>query len=416
MMKTTLRVGFLLLLAALLLSTAYAGPCLNYQGRLADNLGAAATSGYYEIEFRIWDHPTSSEASDLIWGRAFAVPVVEGGLFNARLHDEGAPVTPEPPVASLADAFEDEERYLGLTVIETPTGPVATPREITSRERLVSVAYAFHAQHATKAVTADDALNTSNALTAADSDQLGGLPPSGYIHHAQFPGPQSPPKMFLWDGSAATAVNAWLDDGTLMVEYALHPQSLTLNGALRPSTGDDPARGIEFPHPADADDRAWVKRYANTTEGSLLSIGVGNDHSDDLEVLSSGDLSLHSTRGGTIYLSGAQVSITGTVSAIGPWEHKASWTSSDVGTNYPNEVAASDGFLLVDLQAARVQVNMQTPHTLFWVLLSADSDSDRNYGSRLFPIAAGDSWSVAFLHTHSGTNPMVNIFWRALGK
>ena len=54
---------------------------INYQGVLTDNTGKPADAGYYTLEFRIWDDPSSAGAEALVWGRSFPVHVVTNGVF-----------------------------------------------------------------------------------------------------------------------------------------------------------------------------------------------------------------------------------------------------------------------------------------------------------------------------------------------
>ena len=123
---------------------------INYQGRLTDNLGATVTSGYYEIEFRIWDDPTSTAPASFVWGRSFPLHVVNPGLFNILLSNDGGEISSPgtPQFNDLRNAFAGEDRYLGLTIKVDPTGNVSTPTEISPRQQLASAAYAIQAQTA----------------------------------------------------------------------------------------------------------------------------------------------------------------------------------------------------------------------------------------------------------------------------
>ncbi|MBP7829412.1 MAG: hypothetical protein KA248_05805 [Kiritimatiellae bacterium] len=138
---------------------------INYQGKLTDNLGNPVTGGYYHITFRIWDHPTLTNSADLIWGRTFPLHVMDDGIFNILLTDDGGTVTnPAPQVPDLRDAFAEEDRYLGLMITQTPAGPVGSPTEISPRQRLVSAPYTFHAQHATDASSATEGFTVDDGL------------------------------------------------------------------------------------------------------------------------------------------------------------------------------------------------------------------------------------------------------------
>ena len=159
---------------------------INYQGKLTDNLGNPVPAGYYEMQFRIWDHPTQAGAGNYVWGRAFPLHVVTNGLYNILLSDDGGIVTSpgQPRVTDLRQAFAGTDRYLGLTVTSSPVGQVTTPVEISPRQQLVSAPYAMQAQNAIQASTSALATNAVNAASlggigAANYAQLGsGLSPS----------------------------------------------------------------------------------------------------------------------------------------------------------------------------------------------------------------------------------------------
>lgn len=142
---------------------------INYEGVLTDVQGQAVTSGYYHIEFRIWDHPTDAGAGSLIWGREFPLHVLTGGVFRILLSDDGGEVSnPTPLTNDLRQAFQEASRHLGLTIVRTPTGQVASPVEFRPRQPLVSVPYAFHSEHAAEAVQANDSFRVeAGALTVA---------------------------------------------------------------------------------------------------------------------------------------------------------------------------------------------------------------------------------------------------------
>ncbi len=135
---------------------------MNYQGRLSDALGNALASGYYVVDFRIWDDPTKTGAGNYVWGREFPIHVVAGGSFNVLLADGGGLVTSpgQPRTNDLRYAFGGPIRYLGLTVMQTPAGAVATPIEISPRQQLASAPFTFQAQIANQVV--DGAIGNSS--------------------------------------------------------------------------------------------------------------------------------------------------------------------------------------------------------------------------------------------------------------
>ena len=141
-MKTKLNL-WPALSAALLLAIPFVGKCdatvpgmINYQGRLTDTLGNPVSSGYYEIKFLLWADATRSDAGELVWGRTFALHVVQDGLFNILLSDNGSKVTtPSVPTTDyLLDAF-DGPRWLGLTIVQSNGVPIEAARRRSARAR-----------------------------------------------------------------------------------------------------------------------------------------------------------------------------------------------------------------------------------------------------------------------------------------
>lgn len=141
---------------------------INYQGKLTDNLGQPVPTGYYEVSFRIWDDSTQVGAGNYIWGRNFPLNVVTNGMFNVLLTDDGTQINSPgtPGVASLLQAFEGPNRFLGLAVTRNPQGPVAVPTEISPRQQLVTAPFAIHAYQATLADRAGFATNATEAVYA----------------------------------------------------------------------------------------------------------------------------------------------------------------------------------------------------------------------------------------------------------
>ncbi len=181
--------GFIVALlasAAPLAASESVPPAINYQGKLTDNLGNAVASGYYEIQFRIWNDPTKSETANYIWGRAFPLHVVTNGIFNVLLTDDGQ-VPGSPSENSILDAFKQPDRYLGLTIVRNPSGAVSSPVEITPRQKLATAPFAIHAHEATSAAhasTADNATqaaSASSAVTAGNATQFDGMSTSDFL-------------------------------------------------------------------------------------------------------------------------------------------------------------------------------------------------------------------------------------------
>jgi hypothetical protein len=166
---------------------------INYQGKLTDNNGDPVKAGYYEVQFRIWDHPTQNGGGNYIWGRVFPLHVVTNGMFNVLLTDDGDAVnTPgNPKVPSLLEAFGADTRYLGLTVTRNPDNPITSPVEISPRQRLASAPYAIgasladHARYATNAFHADNADLATKATTADNASKVGNLSATEFLRVSQ---------------------------------------------------------------------------------------------------------------------------------------------------------------------------------------------------------------------------------------
>ncbi|MBN2508593.1 MAG: hypothetical protein JXQ71_18105 [Verrucomicrobia bacterium] len=165
-----------LFLAPVLAQDANIPAAINYQGKLTDSAGNALASGQYLVEFRIWEQPTGDNPADYVWGRSFPLYVVSGGLFNILLSNDGGQLTwpnATGQVPSVLEAFEEPNRYLGLTVRQVPGGPVlTTATEISPRQRLVSAPYAIHAQQASSATYATVATNATKLANYTTNDFL----------------------------------------------------------------------------------------------------------------------------------------------------------------------------------------------------------------------------------------------------
>jgi hypothetical protein len=156
---------------------------INYQGRLSDNLGSPVPSGYYEVQFRIWSHPTRSEVGDFKWGRSLALHVVTNGIFNVLLSDDGGTIGGS--TTKLLDAFSGPDRYLGLTITKALGQNITSPAEISPRQQLVSAPYAIHSYSSARAVDASFATNAHYAVEAGNALTLGNLGTNAYLKTSQ---------------------------------------------------------------------------------------------------------------------------------------------------------------------------------------------------------------------------------------
>ena len=179
-----------------LIATAFgqvAGPpgLIDYQGQLLNSLGGpitgsggpgtTGTAENFEIRFRIWSAQT---AGNLIWAEKQIVTVSEAGLFSVRLGEGEVIATadndPNPLTGSVANglgallgAFNGNERFLGVTVMDPP----ATPGEIQPRLAFLSAPFAVIAEKARFAE-----FGPSGAAFSADSVGVGVASPETTLH------------------------------------------------------------------------------------------------------------------------------------------------------------------------------------------------------------------------------------------
>ena len=136
---------------------------ISYQGRLSHTSIFKLTKGVYIIQTRIWDNRTGGQ---VLWGQAYPVTVDSNGMFNVNLGDGGGATTPAPVYSTLAPALDGGDRFLGITVVQTPAGSVSAPKEMTPRMQLLSSPYAL------RTAIADVALN----YQGLSPSQLASLP------------------------------------------------------------------------------------------------------------------------------------------------------------------------------------------------------------------------------------------------
>lgn len=144
---------------------------INYQGRLTDAAGNPLPNGTYGIAFRIWNKKDATMPGNLlIWGQEYNV-AVQNGVFNVVLGAPGGTAITNTAVNDLNFAFTEMNRYFGLTVTRGTNGlSVTNAIEIVPRQQVLTSPFAFSAQHAesarfaTNCLTAEVALNVTNAV------------------------------------------------------------------------------------------------------------------------------------------------------------------------------------------------------------------------------------------------------------
>jgi hypothetical protein len=174
-MKTSLALLALVALwpaAPALAQTPSAPPLINYQGRLTDDQGQPLASGGYRLAFRLWADATSTDKApaNLVWGREFEITLVNGA-FHVILGDAGQEAEAGLDERKLVTAFAAPNRFLGLTVLRTPAGPVpvAQRKELLPRQQLLSTPFSLEAARAAKAeaITTNATVQTVNLADGA---------------------------------------------------------------------------------------------------------------------------------------------------------------------------------------------------------------------------------------------------------
>ncbi len=123
-------IGVCLLVGALSTAAWAIPPMINYQGAMVDTSGVPVDSTL-SITFRMWNDPVSVLPGDLLWNETQPVVVITDGLFNVLLGSvNNIPLS----------VFDDDSVWLEVQV---GLNPAMTPRQ-----RIASVAYAFHAWYA----------------------------------------------------------------------------------------------------------------------------------------------------------------------------------------------------------------------------------------------------------------------------
>src|SRR3990172_3920103 len=132
-MKLTQKISGWMLIACVVLLVAGSGaqavgipPLINYQGKLTNASGDPVADGQYDVIFSIYDVPTGGTA---LWSESWPLLQTYGGDFSAMLGS----------VMAIPSTFFSEHptTYLGIKV--------GFDAEMTPRQQIGAVAYAFHA-------------------------------------------------------------------------------------------------------------------------------------------------------------------------------------------------------------------------------------------------------------------------------
>jgi hypothetical protein len=149
---------------------------ISYQGRALTATGAlmgAGTPVNRTVIFRIWDHPSNSLVTNLIYSEQQVVTIAEGEfsvLVGTGAATAGTPLTYSettkgPPTVKISDAFGEMNRYLGVTIDD---GTTAVDNEISPRQQIVSGAFALRSKFAESIGSATDLTLTPLSGTASN--------------------------------------------------------------------------------------------------------------------------------------------------------------------------------------------------------------------------------------------------------
>ena len=150
---------------------------ISYQGRVLNSSGGLVGTGTpvnRTVTFRIWNHPSNTLVTNLIYSETQTVTITEGefsvlvgqGVATTATTQFGYNETAKgPQISSIANAFNGNSRFLAVTVDD---GTVAVDNEISPRQQVVSSAFAFRSKFA-------ETLGTANntAMTVVDSGNIG---------------------------------------------------------------------------------------------------------------------------------------------------------------------------------------------------------------------------------------------------
>ena len=156
---------------------------ISFQGRALTATGAlmgAGTPVNRTVTFRIWDHPSNSLVTNLLYSEQQVVTIAEGEfsvLIGTGTATAGTPLTYSEtekglPTVKISDAFGGVTRYLGVTIDD---GTAAVDNEISPRQQFVTSTYAMRAKVAegvdssaiTTAMLANNSVTTTQVGDAA---------------------------------------------------------------------------------------------------------------------------------------------------------------------------------------------------------------------------------------------------------
>jgi hypothetical protein len=358
---------------------------INYQGRLTDTLGNAVSSGYYEIEFRLWDDASQAGAGNLVWGRSFPLHVVSGGLFNILLTDDGGQITsPTTPTNSLLSAFGGEDRYLGLTIV-TSNGVSVVNSEINPRQQLAAAPYAVQSQVANSVRS----LGVTSEALASGSVVAGKLGTGAVSAGTIANGAVTSPKLAANAVTTAAITNGAVTSAKLNINSDVFFNGHTLY--FNPGT----SHGVSHNNSSFG---------GSTTDGPVLFGNAGGL----LGTVSGGNkVALSWASDQSVTLHGPLNARSAPVSMFGPLEKKQFLTSY---------TAETDGFVLLSGFSGHWQFRLSSSSgtTILTILLDG-ATSGANYETTSIPVAKGEKWIWEHDPDHPSESSIPTIWWRPVG-
>ncbi len=129
---------------------------MNYQGRATDATGAPIPGPSATLEFNIWDHATSTNAVNKVWGPFSVNADIIDGRFNVSL----GPNDTAAPARSIISAFNGSAaRYIHVKIGNNAALP---------RQQIMAAPTALHADRAGHATTAGTAANFTSVVLKTD--------------------------------------------------------------------------------------------------------------------------------------------------------------------------------------------------------------------------------------------------------
>jgi hypothetical protein len=354
---------------------------INYQGRLTDNLGNTLAAGYYEIEFRIWNDPTSTSAGSLVWGRSFPLHVIDGGLFNILISNDGGAITTPgtPQFNDLKDAFGGEDRYLGLTITVDPSGTIPAPAEISPRQELASAAYALQAQTA----NAVRNLGVTSAAIANGAVTVGKIGADAVITGS------------IADAAVTTAKVA---DGALstakLADSAVTSSKLNIDGDYHLNNHTVYLRG--------SSDKNHGLRYSSTFGGASLDGPALFGYSEGgLGTTSGGEkTALTWNSSGAVSLFGSPVDLT----SLLPGQGSAVKFEALTDGLLMHYTYGSSWYIQIWDGGTKALFSSVSGHKGGSLFIAADVD-EPNGKLTTWPLGKGDTIEIELSHTHKGNLP-----------